>query len=307
MAEYYIRREGDDDASGPFDLDQLASLAELGKIDDTVFYYDMDTEEWRPITDSEEAMEAMNPTKEKLTLQPELKADAVESEETVAVDAEDVPEETASTESDPDEEPETPLPEEPVEAPEEEKPSGPKLKRKAKEEEEAKPKPIIVEEMLAQAEGRSSDGPGSRSPMQKRAVAAHTGMIAAMALLLLSALSMGLVEFELLKTANAPLIVQSPYIISAIIDLVLAVFLILQVTEIYPLVRFKAALGFGFISILFLASNDPMLSLGNALICASIYFATASTKLPVIFTTIAIGVVGAALYAQQLLPALTGG
>ena len=33
MREYYVRKEGDEEASGPYNLDQITSLIEAGKLD----------------------------------------------------------------------------------------------------------------------------------------------------------------------------------------------------------------------------------------------------------------------------------
>ncbi|MBT6379477.1 MAG: DUF4339 domain-containing protein, partial [Opitutales bacterium] len=46
MREYYIRREGDEDAKGPYDIDQLSSLFEAGKVERDAYVYDIDQETW---------------------------------------------------------------------------------------------------------------------------------------------------------------------------------------------------------------------------------------------------------------------
>ena len=73
---------------------------------------------------------------------------------------------------------------------------------------------------------------------------------------------------------------ESPYIIFAIVDLLLGIVLLLQVTEIYPLVRLRAAIGLGTLTILFLTSGDPMLALANGILCVSMYVCTATLSTP---------------------------
>ena len=75
MREYYIRREGDEDSSGPFDIDQISSLMEAGKLDASAYYDDIESETWKSISSNEEMMDALFPKKRKLSLRtPEAEA-----------------------------------------------------------------------------------------------------------------------------------------------------------------------------------------------------------------------------------------
>ena len=71
MREYYIRREGDEDAKGPYDIDQLSSLFEAGKVERDAYVYDIDQETWITIEECGELMKALFPEKKKLTLRSE--------------------------------------------------------------------------------------------------------------------------------------------------------------------------------------------------------------------------------------------
>ena len=75
MREYYIRKEGDKETSGPYNLNQITSLIEAGKLDKETDIYDIDQELWITIEDNEELMEILYSQKKKLPPQ-------VESEET---------------------------------------------------------------------------------------------------------------------------------------------------------------------------------------------------------------------------------
>lgn len=252
MREYYVRKEGDEEASGPYNLDQITSLIEAGKLDKEAYVYDIDKEQWIPIEENEELMEILYPQKKKLSLQVE-------------------PEETE----------------------EEAKAREKAEKKKPKDADEGK-KSISVPEMLAQAEGR--DDSGGRSPVEKRARSAFLGLRFTTLFILGAAVSMIFLEWDLVKTANALRMLESPYLIFAVVDIVLGIILLLQVTEIYPLVRLRAAIGLGTLTILFLTSGDPLLAVANGILCLSIYFCTATLSTPKVIPFCITGVIGLAGY-----------
>ncbi len=257
MREYYIRKEGDEEASGPYNLDQITSLIEAGKLDKDAYVYDIDNEEWIPIEESEELMRVLFPKKRKLTLQTEP---------------------------------------EPVEDPEEE--GGKKKSKKSSEPPDLPPakKSISVQTMLAQAEGREGDDLSGKSPTEKRAQSAFLGLRFTTLFVLGTAVAMVFLEWELVKTANAINIVKSPYILFGLADIVLGIVLLLQVTEIYPLVRLRAAIGLGALTVLFLTSGDPLLALANAVLSVSVYFCTATLNVRKIIPFCITGVLGLAGY-----------
>lgn len=282
MREYYIRKEGDEDAKGPYNLDQITSLFEAGKLEKETYVYDIDQENWIPLEECSELMKILFPEKKKLTLRSE--DSPAEGEE--PSDAEEKSEDTDASEG-----------------------SGkstakrtPKLKRKAKEEE--KKKSISVTAMLAQAEGREGDDPSGKSPIEKRAQAAFIGLRFTTLFIIGSAVSMIFMEWDLVKTANFLKMMESPYLIFAVVDILLGFFLLLQVTEIFPLVRLRAAIGLGTLTILFLTSGDPLLAAANAILAISIYFSTATLSIPKAAIPCGIsGTIGLAAYiALVILP-----
>ena len=252
MREYYVRKEGDEEASGPYNLDQITSLIEAGKLDKEAHVYDIDQEQWIPIEENEELMEILYPRGKKLSLQVE-------------------PEETK-----------------------EEAKERQKAEKKKGSNPEAAKKSISVPEMLAQAEGRNDSG--GRSPLEKRARSAFIGLRFTTLFIIGAAVSMVFLDWELVKTANALRMLESPYIIFAVIDFLLGIVLLLQVTEIYPLVRLRAAIGLGTLTILFLTSGDSMLALANAVLCISIYFCTATFSSPKVVPFYITGILGLAGY-----------
>ncbi len=157
--------------------------------------------------------------------------------------------------------------------------------------------------MLAQAEGREGDDLSGKSPVEKRAQSAFLGLRFTTLFVLGSAVAMVFLEWDLVKSANAIKMVRSPYILFGIADVLLGIVLLLQVTEIYPLVRFRAAIGLGTLSILFFTSGDPFLALANAVLSVSIYFCTATLNTRKVIPFCVTGVLGLLGYiALVILP-----
>jgi hypothetical protein len=66
--EFYIRNEAETEARGPFNLDQVMSLAEAGQVTAETRFYDATTEQWVAIGGDEEVKEAVFPEKKKLEI-----------------------------------------------------------------------------------------------------------------------------------------------------------------------------------------------------------------------------------------------
>jgi hypothetical protein len=73
--EYYIRKASETEARGPFNMEQLVSLAENGQADPDTYYYDAATEAWSPISGNAVLMETLFPTKKVLRVKPKSAAD----------------------------------------------------------------------------------------------------------------------------------------------------------------------------------------------------------------------------------------
>ncbi|MBC2608217.1 hypothetical protein [Pelagicoccus albus] len=284
MREYYIRREGDEDASGPFDIDQISSLIEANKLDANAYFYDIETESWLLISSNEELMETLFPPKRKLTLRTKESEEEKRrlEEEAAAKEAAENNAEEETTEGDSGEKVEKDP------SADEEKKEKRKLK---KDEEQEKPSKLDVTQMLAQAEGRTAD-PSGKSPREKQAAVAFFGLRFLTLFFLCSALAMGYLEKDLVMTADALVMVKSPYLILGAFDLIMVVVLILQVTEIYPLLRFRAAIGAGLLTLLFWASSDPILLISNLMLMTAIYFSSAIIKIRFLIACTILGLGG---------------
>ena len=64
--EIYIRNASDTEARGPFNLEQLISLAENEQVTRETVFYDTEKEEWVPIGESPDMLTAVYPEKKKL-------------------------------------------------------------------------------------------------------------------------------------------------------------------------------------------------------------------------------------------------
>lgn len=118
--------------------------------------------------------------------------------------------------------------------------------------------PISVEDMLAAAEGRTADTKDKLDPAIARERAAAIGLYSAIGLLLISAVSLILPSIDVVIKLDPAEIIRHPLAILGAFHAVLALLLILQVTQIYPIVRFAAALGLGFTGFLLMLDGQTM-------------------------------------------------
>lgn len=66
--EFYIREASETEARGPFNLEQLTSLAETGQVSFETLWYDPSVEDWAAIGASDELRGALFPEKRKLRM-----------------------------------------------------------------------------------------------------------------------------------------------------------------------------------------------------------------------------------------------
>ncbi len=111
--------------------------------------------------------------------------------------------------------------------------------------------PITVDDMLAAAEGRTDDTKDKADPTEAMARAANLGRWAAILMLLVSAAGEVLPSTDVAMSMDPMKILGSPLVILGALDLLLAVMLSLGVVTLYPFVRFRAALGLGFLGFIF--------------------------------------------------------
>ncbi len=162
-------------------------------------------------------------------------------------------------------------------------------------------KPITVNEMLAAAEGRTDETKDKRDPEQAMARAAKIGLLGAMAALLLAATGEALPSVEALMSMDMPRLLQQPLVFLGMADLILAVLLGLGMTSIYPIVRFRAALGLGLIGFMFYAQglNGPLLQVAAGSI--GLYLCTIMVSLLPALVAVIAAIAGMGTLAMYLL------
>lgn len=123
--------------------------------------------------------------------------------------------------------------------------------------------PISVNDMLAAAEGRTDDTKDKSDPAIAMARCAKIGMWSAIIGLLLAAVGEILPVADTLMKMQPAQLLEHPLVVLGGLDVVLALMLILGVISFYPFVRFRAALGLGFIGLIYWTQgmHTPLLAL----------------------------------------------
>ena len=157
--------------------------------------------------------------------------------------------------------------------------------------------PITVDDMLAAAEGRTADTKDKLDPAAARERAAAIGLYAAIALLIISAASFILPSIDIVIALNIPGIIQHPLVILGAAETVLALLLILQVTQAYPLVRFVSALGLGFAGFILWTQGQLVPLAALAAGSVGLYFCTVFINLLGVGLSAGLGLAGMLGYA----------
>lgn len=187
------------------------------------------------------------------------------------------------------------------------------LKPRGKAVEEAPPEPkdapaaVRVDEMLAAAEGNTSETKHVVAAKKSREKAASLSVpvaILIMAMMIISAVfpSIEIVQ-EIIEQEAPSLLIEEPLLIVALIDTFLLICLCLAVTEIFPIVRVRAMMGLGFFAFYYWAqgyNGDPQ---GYSVMAASLaanlglYLCTLSRSYFLSLLAALLGVAGSAAFA----------
>jgi hypothetical protein len=186
-------------------------------------------------------------------------------------------------------------------------PAKKKLSLKAKEiktlnKPEEGAKPITVNDMLDAAEGRTDDTKGKGDPQIDMMRAAKIGMIGAIVTLVVAAAAEIIPSQEALISMDPAKLLAQPLVLFGVIDIALAAFLGLGMTTLYPLVRFRAALGFGLMGFMFYAQGMPTALMAAAAGSVGLYLCTVFVHMiPVLIAALA-GLGGMLLLAWLQFP-----
>ena len=218
MQEIYLRNATDTEARGPFNLEQVTSLADAGQVTADTLIYDATAEQWVALSTNAELMGAVFPEKKKLSLKAK------------------------------------------------------EIKTLNKPDENAKA--ITVDDMLAAAEGRTDDTADKQNPEIAMLRAAKVGMWTLVGALAVSAIGTILPNVDAILSGDPGKIFAQPVILLGVLDVALAVMLGLGMVSLYPFVRFRAALGFGFLGFIFYAQGLPGPITALAIGSAGLYLCT---------------------------------
>ncbi|MDI1250446.1 MAG: hypothetical protein PSV13_16405, partial [Lacunisphaera sp.] len=100
------------------------------------------------------------------------------------------------------------------------------------------------------------------------------GTRAAAVICLLSAIALILPGIDVLMAMDFPKMMDKPFIFLGIADAFLGILLLLGVISLYPLIRFRAAFGLGFLGFLFMTQGQltPMIAVAAGAV--GLYFST---------------------------------
>lgn len=188
-----------------------------------------------------------------------------------------------------------------------------------RDEDEDRPE-VSVSEMLAAAEGTTEE---TRYVKERELWAQRTAAFSAPALGVLLLASAATFIYPSWQTVEglwageadiAALVLQQPHILLGAFDLVVGVLILLAATEVYPLIRFRAMLGGGYLSVLYLADfvhgdvNGLYLAASSALFGIGVFIGTLTLNFRLMIFSIAAaaaGIVGF-LFFGNLLPLFFG-
>ncbi len=161
--------------------------------------------------------------------------------------------------------------------------------------------PLSVNDMLAAAEGRTSETKSKRDKTIAMERAARIGCYACIAMLFLSMTGLLAPSIEEIVTFDLHALVSNPFVYFGVFDLVLMGFLLLGEMSFYPLIRFRCALGLGFLSILFWCQGEivPIATLAAG--AAGLYLSTIFVSYVALALVSGVGLVGMSAFAYYML------
>lgn len=162
-------------------------------------------------------------------------------------------------------------------------------------------KAITVDDMLAAAEGRTDDTADKIDPEIAMMRAAKIGTWSVMLALLASAAGELLPSVDAISSGDIGQIMAHPLILLGALDIFLLVMLGLGVISLYPFVRFRAALGLGYLGFVFYVQGDHTSLVLVAVGAAGLYLSTIFVNLVSVLAAGGAAVVGMGMLTWRLL------
>ena len=165
--------------------------------------------------------------------------------------------------------------------------------------EQAGDAPIRVEDMLAAAEGRTSDTRGRIDP---KIVAEHVAGIGRHLLILTLLVSMFAMFFygenlALIYSGDWVGMITDPFIVLGLIDVFFVIVLLLGATTFYPAVRFRALFAVGLLCFMFFLTGEYHLMIAVGAGTIGMYFTTLSVSWAPLIPSALLGLGGMAALA----------
>jgi hypothetical protein len=156
--------------------------------------------------------------------------------------------------------------------------------------------------MLAAADNRT-EGAGAKTKLRTQVRVARLGLWSTVLMLVASSASLMLSPPAIMHIGTGDLarLFSHPFALLGAFDLLLALFLCLQMVSVYPLVRVRALLGLGFFGIIFWSYSEPAPIAWIALASIGLYFSTIFITAIRLVVAILIGFSGAAAFAHYML------
>jgi len=227
--EFFIRLPDAEDAKGPYNIEQLVSLAEAKKITSETQFYDDQKEVWLALRASKELHEQIFPSERKLSLRqgqsPEME-----------------------------------------------------LLNEAVEESSEK---VSIEQILAAADGDTDETRHKASGTKWKERTSQYTLWSITLTLLMSAGGFAYLNYELFASMDYFAMLKNPFAVLAAIDLILGLCMALSATSLYPIVRFRAMAGLGFLVLYAVNFDQPVMAIAAAVGMLGLFINTMTLQISV--------------------------
>ena len=157
--------------------------------------------------------------------------------------------------------------------------------------------PISVVNLLAAADGRTAETADKLDPTIARERAAGIGRWSAIVILCISAAALCLPSIDILTKLEIEKLLLQPMAILGLGQALLALLLLLQVTQAYPFVRLSATLGIGMVGLILWTRGQTTPLTSFAIGSVGLYFCTVFVNFVGVGLAAGLGLVGMAGYA----------